>query len=360
MNRITLAALTLPLALLCGPASTAEETVEHPIVLGWHQVVPDGAPIKRENGPVIHLTDFEAMLVRLRDNGIRTLTMDEYCAAVREANPPRDAVLLTVDDGYESVYTVLYPLLRKYDMHLTSFVITDNVGKDNVVNPHQPWLDWEQCRELSASGYVDIEAHAARSHQKIKGSVAGKPVTGAWIATRLFDPTTGYEEPREAYEARVREEFVNARAAILGNVGRAPKAFCWPYGVTNEFAIEACRQAGFEVSFTLDKTWADPTCRRRYHFPEQAEKAFELLEKHPERAVGLAPLSASDVSLVKSEAEPETSAPMEQPAPPAASEYAEAKPLWSGPAASLAMAAAAASLVWGALYLLLFRDSDGW
>jgi len=362
VSRLTVGVLAVLLVLSCGQGAQAEEPVEYPIVVGWHQVVADGKPIKRENGPVVHLTDFEDMLVRLRENGIRTLTMDEYCAAVREPDPPRDAILITVDDGYESVYTVLYPLLRKYDMHLTSFVITDNVGKENEVNPHQPWLNWEQCRELSQSGLVDIEAHAARSHQKIKGSVGGKAVAGAWIATRLFDPATGYEEPREAYEARVREEFVNARTEILENVGRAPKAFCWPFGVTNEFAIEACRQAGFEVSFTLDKGWADPSCRRRYHFPERAEQAFALLEAHPERAA-LATEAPEGTLATESEKAPEShpEAPAD-PAPPRMdrADAATPKPLWSAPVASLLVAAAAGTLVWGVLYLLLFRGSDGW
>ena len=123
-------------ACLCavGAAGQASERVEYPVVLGWHQVVPDEAEIKRENGPVVHTADFETLLIRLRDNGIRTLTMDEYCEAVRQPEPPRDAVLLTADDGYESVHSHLLPLLQKYDMHLTSFVITDNGSPFKLIN----------------------------------------------------------------------------------------------------------------------------------------------------------------------------------------------------------------------------------
>ncbi len=38
---------------------------------------------------------------------------------------PSDAVTLTIDDGYADVYSVLFPLLRKYSLPATIYVVTD-------------------------------------------------------------------------------------------------------------------------------------------------------------------------------------------------------------------------------------------
>jgi biofilm PGA synthesis lipoprotein PgaB len=316
----------------------AAEGPEYPVVLGMHQVTGD-AYDKDPFGPVLQVSDFERLLDWLRANGIRTLSMDEYCAAIRQPDPPRDAVLLTVDDGYETVYTELYPRLREYGMNMTAFVITDRVGKENEINPHQPWLTWEQCREMSDSGFVDIEAHAARSHQEIKGQRAGQIVTSPWMVTRLYDPSTGVVESEEAYRARVRDELRNAADTIETHVGRRPRGFCWPFGVTNEFAIQACREAGYLANFTLNKKMADLSCRTRFHIPEQEEEALALLTPRPERSAELYPLEeAPSVEPIA----------ITSPAQPAS--YDPPRPILP-----LALAGGGAIVVWGLLYLLLFR-----
>jgi peptidoglycan/xylan/chitin deacetylase (PgdA/CDA1 family) len=329
-----ISALALPLLA----QEQAGDDVQYPIVLGMHQVTgnyDDTDPF----GPVLKLSDFERLLGWLKDNGIRTLSMAEYCEAIRLPDPPRDAVLLTVDDGYETVYTELYPRLRERGMRMTSFVITDRVGETNTVNPHQPWLTWEQCREMAASGIVDIEAHAARSHQEIKGRRSGQIVTEPWMVTRLFDPTTRLEESEESYRSRVREELRTAAQAIETHTGRRPLGFCWPFGVTNEFAVQACRDAGYLASFTLNKRMADPGCRMRFHIPEQEDQALALLTPRPERSAELYPPPV----------EPKIEPIPVRPSPQAATRE-PARPLLP-----MALAGGGALIVWGLFYVLLFR-----
>jgi poly-beta-1,6-N-acetyl-D-glucosamine N-deacetylase len=344
------------LALVAGAGHA--ETVpppQYPIVLGWHQIVDDDLPLERSM-PVVHLAEFEQTLRWLHDNGVRTLTIAEYCEAIRQPNPPRDAVLLTVDDGYESVYTELYPLLKRYGAHLTSFVITDRVGQENTVNPHQPWLNWDECRELQASGLVDIEVHAARSHQQIKGKAGKGIVLGPWLTTRLYNPKTHELESEATYEQRVADEFVEARLKLTEEMGRAPRSFCWPYGVTNDYARKACRDAGFEVTFTLKQVTADPSCRRRYHFPDEAAKALQLIEKHD----GPPPQTESGESTEASVESDPGGAPTPETSARAATPAAEPvrAPEKSRGLGAVLMAALGATLIWGVFYLLLFRDGD--
>lgn len=123
--------------------------------------------------------DFEAKLRYLRDHGYRTLTLDEALAHVRgeEAAGPR-SVVLTVDDGRLSTWTVGYPLLRRYGMHAAAFVIAGFVEE----GPPRPTLDdgdptggtreglteerdlrtvlrWSEVEELHASEAVEVQSH---------------------------------------------------------------------------------------------------------------------------------------------------------------------------------------------------------
>lgn len=122
---------------------------------------------------------FEAKLRYLRDNGYRTVTLDRAVAHVRgEERLPHRSVLLTVDDGRLSTWTVGFPLLRRYGMHAAAFVIPAFLGD----GPPRPTLDdgdpgggtggrlseerdlrtvlrWSEVEALDGSDAVDVQSH---------------------------------------------------------------------------------------------------------------------------------------------------------------------------------------------------------
>ena len=62
------------------------------------------------------------------------------------------SVILTFDDGYQDFYTVVFPLLKKYNVKATVYVI----------NRFLDWKDFlttKQLKELSESSLVEIGAH---------------------------------------------------------------------------------------------------------------------------------------------------------------------------------------------------------
>ena len=54
----------------------------------------------------------------------------------------RNTVIITFDDGLNSVYTIAAPILEEFGFPATFFVITDSLENENYMN-------WEQIRELS-------------------------------------------------------------------------------------------------------------------------------------------------------------------------------------------------------------------
>ena len=84
---------------------------------------------------------FEEHLIYFRDNGFKTLTIDEFVRWYDgEIDLPPKSVLLTVDDGAKGTGAhngnILIPMLEKYDMHATLFLIAGWWKIDNYISPN--------------------------------------------------------------------------------------------------------------------------------------------------------------------------------------------------------------------------------
>ena len=95
--------------------------------------------------------------------------------------PPR-TIALTFDDGFQSVYTDAFPVLREFRVPATIFLATayldstapfpfDTWGLDHrdALPPaaYRP-LTIEQCREMPDSGLIDLGAHT-HTHRDMRG-----------------------------------------------------------------------------------------------------------------------------------------------------------------------------------------------
>ena len=90
----------------------------------------------------------EEQLQYLQENGYEPIWFSDL-AHIEDYEKP---VILTFDDGYDDNYTVLYPLLEKYQTKATIFVIGNAMGSQHKMTQ-------EQVYELAASGLVSIQSH---------------------------------------------------------------------------------------------------------------------------------------------------------------------------------------------------------
>jgi len=107
----------------------------------------------------------------LAERGWKSLSSDEFAAVARgDARMSPRSFLLTFDDGFASIRTAALPLLRKYDFNALSFIATKLIKPDhedvsgstrtNTDPVENPYLSWDQLRELQASGRVDCQSHS--------------------------------------------------------------------------------------------------------------------------------------------------------------------------------------------------------
>lgn len=134
--------------------------VKIPVLLyhNFVNTVPDKDP---DNFNYINTPQsFEENIKVFLENGYTVISMQELDDAYNlKTELPAKPILINFDDGYYSNYEYIYPILKKYNVKASIFVVTDKVGKeiDGI-----KYLGWDGCLEMQNSGLVEIFSHSKR------------------------------------------------------------------------------------------------------------------------------------------------------------------------------------------------------
>ena len=190
----------------------------------------------------------------LRDHGYTTVLPRELAAGRLDSGEalPKRAVLLTFDDGYESNYTLAYPVLREYGAKAVISLITARIDGETA-----GFLSWPECRVMAGSGLVEFASHTNDLH--LLGDVKG--------IERLTDET------QEDYAARVFSDLQKSVERIRIETGQTPTAFTYPLGNMDEWAEDFLR-AHFAV--TLAGGYAPARYDSLYRLPR-----YNITDDHP-------------------------------------------------------------------------------
>ena len=148
----------------CKAPEEASYTVQVPF-LRYHHLV-EGEP---ENKDIISLTRFREQMQALDAAGYTPVGIDDLRAYVEQGiELPEKPVMITFDDGYESNYSLAFPILKQYGFKATIFAIGVSIGKDTYKDtgvPMYPHFSLEQAREMEASGLITVASHGWNVHE---------------------------------------------------------------------------------------------------------------------------------------------------------------------------------------------------
>lgn len=195
----------------------------------------------------------------MREHGYQPVRIDDLLAARdgRKGLPPKP-VLLTFDDGYASVYTRIYPLLKAFRYPalvavVGSWLKASPHGQvrygDNWV-PRSRFLTWDQMREMQSSGLVEFASHTYDLHKGVLGNPQGNLLPA--VIARIFDPKTQRYETEAQYRRRIREDLRANSELVERELGRRPRVMVWPYGRHSQQALAIAATEGMSISFTLE------------------------------------------------------------------------------------------------------------
>lgn len=137
-----------------------------------------------------------------------------------EAELPDNAVTVTFDDGFASTFENAMPVLTRYRIQATMFIVANRIGADNdwmhrCGMPQRALMDAEQIREMHAAD-IAIGSHTL-THPKL--------------------PDCAPDE--------MSREIADSKARLEDILSHPVEHFAYPYGLYNETARALVRQAGY-------------------------------------------------------------------------------------------------------------------
>ena len=202
----------------------------------------------------------------LHAHGYHPVSVDAILnAQAGKKSLPAKAVLLTFDDGYQSVYSRVYPLLKLYGYPAVAALVGSwlEVPMNSMVQygdeqvPRSHFLTAAQIKELADSGLVEFASHSFDLHHGILANPQGNTMPAA--TTRGYDSALkGYENDAD-YSARLAADLRKNNALIAKLAGKAPRVMVWPYGAHNAEAKKIAKTLNMPINLTLDETDASNT-----------------------------------------------------------------------------------------------------
>ena len=191
-----------------------------------------------ENPDVMKIDQFEEQMSYLVDNDYQTLSLDEFMKYHKQDDFPENSILLTFDDGYESFYTKVYPILKKYDLQAVVFPIVSSMPGLQRRKIWTERLTFHQMRYMQQeSGLVEVGSHTYDLHYyRDDEQQAVKRKEG---------------ESEEDYICRLRKDLSTSRKLLEFQTDQKVNALAWPYGVRTATAEEVALEAGYELLFTI-------------------------------------------------------------------------------------------------------------
>jgi peptidoglycan/xylan/chitin deacetylase (PgdA/CDA1 family) len=226
------------------------------VSIAFHDVVDDPADLEAD---AVTTRTFVQFLDWLKGSGWTPVSLDDLSgAASGRRRLPDKAILLTFDDGRESLYTRVFPLLKAYNYPAVAAVVgawigtapgsETREGEGGALIPDS--ITWAQAREMQASGLIEFASHSYDQHHAVLANPQGNEI--AAVVTWRYDAPSGKYEDDTQYAARIRTDLTRSRALMEAQLGRRPRAIAWPYGRYTGLARGIAASLGFSFSLDLE------------------------------------------------------------------------------------------------------------
>lgn len=189
-------------------------------ILNYHRIINDSLTLqtvkKVTNNNQLHdynitTQEFKAQILELKKANVKFVTLKE--AEQLSRNPEKingKYVTITFDDMAESAYKNAYPILKKYNIPFSCFIITGQTGKYVI---DSKMANWQQLKEMQDSGLATMGLHTHDMHYLINNVAVGK------IASFNSDFKKDYELSQKTLQKHlgIRADYF---AAPYGNINQ--------------------------------------------------------------------------------------------------------------------------------------------
>jgi peptidoglycan/xylan/chitin deacetylase (PgdA/CDA1 family) len=189
----------------------AEETIIP--ILTYHNFTEDEGSSYN-----INIVEFEKQIDYLAAHNYSVISLSELLKGLRDSQLPPKPVVITIDDGFKSTFTLAYPILKKYDFPTTLFLYTNFIDKNNNS------LTWKEINEMVENN-IEIGSHTLSHCNLLR-----------------YKKNENYD----TYFNRVKKEIFLSKEILESKIGGKVKFFAYPYGVYSPVIKNLVIQAGYE------------------------------------------------------------------------------------------------------------------
>lgn len=172
------------------------------VVLQYHHIsttTPAATSISPER--------FAAHLLWLKEQNFQVWSMPQFLAHWRAGKTlPDKTAVITFDDGYTSIFTTAWPLLKQYGWPFTVFINSQHHDEKN-----SQYMTWDQLKTLAQAGVVFGNHSVSHPHMV------------------RYNPG----ENSRLWRTRMEREITHAQKRIDAELGAQPRVFAYPFGEYN-------------------------------------------------------------------------------------------------------------------------------
>lgn len=258
--------------------------------------------------------EFEEQLKYLKAN-FNIVRLTELARMLRERKPPgRDTVVLTIDDGYLDFFQIAAPLLVKYEVPATIFIVSNIVDKGlwlwdealyyltshapegaySIQHNHrtleftlhttddriQAWTGlvntvlyesnsrrWKLIRECQNQLGTGLPSKPPAANRSMNWDELGSlnPLIDIGSHTRNHPILSTVQDPDE-----LASEILGSKKDIEKHIGKPVTTFCYPNGLApdyNEFSLREIKRSGYECAVLAHGGLVTPSNCNLYELP---------------------------------------------------------------------------------------------
>lgn len=177
-------------------------SIKATVILQYHHISND-SPKSTSTSP----EQFAQHMDYLDDNNFNVISIESLMSKLEQKQPlPEKSIVITFDDGYDSIFDNAFPILKSKKFPFTVFVNTQPL-KGNL----SQFMTWQQLDDLTKYG----------------GTIANHSVTHLHMIRQLKNET--FLEWRK----RVSDEVLNSQIELESKINNTVRAFAYPYGEYN-------------------------------------------------------------------------------------------------------------------------------
>lgn len=175
------------------PNANISENGTAPLALMYHLILDE--PYTSLTGLFVRPSELEGHIQALIEKGYTFIFADEY------GYYDNKTVIMSFDDGYIDNYEEMFPIIQKYNVKVTVFMVAGYINGAN-------YLSEDMIREMASSGLVSFQAHTYNHVGLTSQSPDG-----------------------------MRNEFDSTNKTLESLTGRDVTALCYPSGQFNDSVV---------------------------------------------------------------------------------------------------------------------------